>query len=399
MKFKYYLFLAKKSFFHKKINIINVLLLAISMTIIVFAFSFSKTFNNIIENQISGNINSHILLIPNHSSTVNLSDVDNISFLTDFSFYIKYVQNENDEDISLIGVPSNYLKISSGKNFSDVTDKQVMICPSRFYLGSDSEVYDEAFLENIQDGKKYVNKSMHLLTQNYDKEYKIIGTYDVNKYTYGEFNVCFTRQSNIVDISNSELEYLKNECDSEKQNCEDISLSNTTVVIVDDVKKIDETKRQIEQKGYIVRYMSEVDTNFLNAITIVLLLLTSIILVVCFIIMILYNNKKVEYNKKNNLIYKAMGYDNKTLIKVNYLEVFILSIISELLCITFCFVIYKIISQNFAVDIKTGFQIYISYLAFIVGFVISLCVSILTVYLSINNNKNTLIEELSDGEI
>ena len=399
MKFKDYFFIARKNFFHKKINIVTIFLLVVSMTLIIFVASFSKTFNTFVENQINGNINHHVLLVSNHADKLELSDIDNVAYTTKFNSYIAYVESENGEEITLIGVPDNYLEVLNGKNFNDVSNDNVMICPAQFYLGSSPEQYDEEFIKNLKDGEDYIDKTFILIATNYSEEYKIIGTYDVNKYMDGEYNVCFTKQENITVISNREIEYLKQECDNSEDDCGEVVASDTTIIVVKDVKKIDNTIEQLEKKGYVVRALMEFDSTGLNFFSLILILISIVVLTVTFIIILLYNNKFIQYNKKNNLIYKAMGYSNNILININYLEYIILSFVSLLITIIICIILYNILYYIFIVDIKTGCPIYISYFSIIFSFAISLIISFLSVHLSISNNKKAIIEELSDEEI
>ena len=60
---------------------------------------------------------------------------------------------------------------------------------------------------------------------------------------------------------------------------------------------------------------------------------------------------------------------------------------------------YQLAKRIFIVDINTGCPIYISYFAIIASFIYSLMISILSKYLSIKNNHNSIIEGFADAEI
>ena len=399
MKFKYYIFLSSKSFFYKKTNILNIFLFVLSMTMIVLVSSFSKSFNNFINNQIYGNINSHILLVNDIEDKDDLSDINNIKYMTDSNTFSHYVKTKNNETIKLVGVPDDFLKIINGKNFSDVLEDEVMICPSEFYLGNNPEKYDKDFLKNIHSGKELINTSFILESINYQKDYKIIGMYDINKYTYGEYNICFTKEKNIKKIYTKEIEKIKEECNKEGNNCDYIDNYNSIILVVKDINKIDETQKEIQAKGYMTMKLSNIDTSGIDFITTILLIVSISIMIVNLSILIISNNKFIQYNKKNNLIYKSLGYSNKILTKVNYLESIMLSIVCFAISIILWFVLYKIINNIFSTDIKTGFQICISYLSIIYSFISVLLVSLLSVYISINKKNNSIIKEFDDGEI
>lgn len=400
MKFKYYLFLAQKSFFNKKINIINTLLLIISTIMIVFVLSFYKTFDSIIDNSLNNDINHRILLVHNIDDNLDLSQIGNVVFQTSFDHFSKYVDTNNDDSLVLIGVPDNYLEVNFGQNLFEVKEKHVMICPTQFYLGKDPEKFNQDFLDNLHNGTDYLNKSLVLQSDNYKENYKIIGLYDVNKYTYGEYHNCFTRQSNIIDIANAELEYMKQECNDEEQNCDNITSSgSTTLLVLNDVNKIDETKRSLQQKGYVVTQKATIVSSEINFFIIIVTVMIIGVIIITFVIMFIYNKKSMQYNKKNNLIYKALGYNNNILIKINYLEAIILSIVSLIISLIVCCIIYVTISHIFVVDIETVSPIYVSYFSFILSFVISLIISFLSIYFAINKNTNSIIEGITDEEI
>ena len=59
------------------------------------------------------------MLVSNHADKLELSDIDNVAYTTKFNSYIAYVESENGEEITLIGVPDNYLEVLNGKNFND----------------------------------------------------------------------------------------------------------------------------------------------------------------------------------------------------------------------------------------------------------------------------------------
>ena len=228
MKFKYYLFLARKNFFNNKINIINVFLMIISMEFAILALSFSKTSTNLLNNQIDNNINSHALIINNVIQEDKISSISNINYIMNYSGYRHNVKTKNNEEIILIGVPKSHIKVIKGVSLSNSELETAMICPNLFYFGPDAEKYDEEYLKHLKKGTEMINKNIILSSINYKEEYKIIGVYDVNKYTYGEYNICFTNYDNIVDIYNKEIESIKEECKQENRICNNLDNSSAT---------------------------------------------------------------------------------------------------------------------------------------------------------------------------
>jgi len=288
--------------------------------------------------------------------------------------------------ISLIGVPNKYISTIYGTN--DFNDSHSLICPSRFYFGEDPEEYNHEFMKNIKEGKDYLNRTLSINSINYQEEYQVVGIYDVSNYSFGEYNVCFTSQSNIKEIHTKEEEYYKQECEKDSFSCVDSTDNNGGVVLVDQLDNIESVTEAIESKGYYTSVVMEYNTEGIKTLNEILLTISIIV----------SSNKFIQYNKKNNLIYKALGYSNKVLIKINYLENIIRSIISFLITILLIILLYVLIMNIFSAHIKLGYSIDISYSSIFVGFLAMLGISLLSCYISLRNNGNCIIEELVDEE-
>lgn len=399
MRFRYYFLLALKNFFRKKINIVIILFFVISMTMTVLVSSFSKTFSTFINNQVNRNIKHKVLIISEEiNDKSKIENISNVDYIIDYSSYGHYVETEEGYTIYLISVPINYIDTIYGKGLENTNDK-TMICPSSFYLGNKPEEYNKAFLERLVNGKDVLNKTFILNSNNYREEYSVVGIYDINKYMYGEYNICFTTEENVREIFNKEIESYKKDCNPETHDCDSIGENTSSIVVVDDVTKIEIVQKKLKKMGYRVSKYSEIDTIGIDFITIVLHAISMIIMFIIFIILIVSNNKFINYNKKNNIIYKSLGYENRILIKINYLESIIISIISFMITVLVTLLLYIIFSNIFIADIKTGFILYISYKSLLIVFLLSLVISLLSTFLSLKNNNNSIIKELSDEEL
>lgn len=252
MKFKYYIFLASKNLFHKKISILNILLLVIVITMLIIVSSFSKTLKNLINNQVNGNLKHKIILVNRLESedklALNLENIEGISYLANYNTYSQYVSTNNGEILSLIGVPDDYLTILNGKNFDETDENKVLICPANFYLGDNPEEFNEEFLTKIHNGVNYLDKFFTITSNLYKEKYKVIGIYDENKYSYGEYNVCYTRQDNILEIYNSNRKYIEELCEDDT-NC-NIQEPLQMIVVVNNYDNISDIEKQIQNMGY-----------------------------------------------------------------------------------------------------------------------------------------------------
>lgn len=400
MKFKYYFWLSSKIFFRKKINYLSILLLSICSVLIIISLSFLKTLVTYIENETSGNISHHILVVNSMNNNYNFENLDDyIEYVSDFKSYSRYVSTEDNEVIRLIGLPDSFLKKISNKFTEKEMEKNLLICPSKFYLGEISEDYDENFLNKIHDGQDFIDKKISLNSKGYKKVYKIIDTYDVTKFSYGEYNICFTFESNIKDIYESEANELLKQCQAKHDNCEKISLPDSKIVFVKDINDIDYVTKMLENNDMLARKMVNVSTKQIKLFTKIVLSIACIILLTSFSIIVISNNKFIQYNKKNNLIYKVIGYDNRTLIKLNYCESFTLATSSIILSTIMLIIIYLLLNKTFAISIAMGMNIYISLIGIIISLLILFITPFFSFYVALKNNNNSIIEELSDGEI
>ena len=400
MSFKRYLFLAKKNLFKKKINILSSFLLIIAMCITIFICSFSKTFRNFLDRQVDGNIISRMIYISSRTKDESdIQKVDGIEYVIKDSSNIAYTSTEDGNSLVLIGVPDEYVNVVRGKKLNQSSDDKILLCPKEIYIGNNDEEYNKDFHSNLHNGNEYLNKSLQINTGIYSEIYKIVGVYDNNKYSYGEYNICFTKSSNIETMYRENLEEQKRLCDDEVQDCEHIeSEDNAFVALVKDGKKKNIIIEKIRGMGYYVSDIREVNISGIDFITKIFVGISIIVTILCFIILVISNSKFMQYNKKNNMIYKALGYDNKILIKVNYLESLLLVIISFILAIIIIGILYFIFSAKFYADIKTGMPLCISYISIILGFVFSLFTAFLATYISLKND-NSIVEALNDSEI
>ena len=275
-------------------------------------------------------------------------------------------------------------------------ENKVLICPANFYLGDNPEEFNEEFLTKIHNGVNYLDKFFTITSNLYKEKYKVIGIYDENKYSYGEYNVCYTRQDNILEIYNSNRKYIEELCEDDT-NC-NIQEPLQMIVVVNNYDNISDIEKQIQNMGYQTTRISDVNTTGIDFIILILIVISVFILITTFIILLISNNKFIQYNKKNNLIYKQLGYDKNILIKINYLESIIITFVSFIISIIICLVLYITVSNNYGAQIKLQMPLCISYLAIIISFLLTLGISLLSWYLAIKNN-NSIIGEFCDAEI
>ena len=270
----------------------------------------------------------------------------------------------------------------------------MLICPSHFYLGETPEEINDAFLYNLYNGEDYLNHKLLFNDIDTDDYYEIVGIYSENKYTYGEYNICFTSFENVKYINQQQMKRFYEDCET----C--VADDDTSMfVVVDSYEDKAEVSNELRLLDYEIRDMTTVNTDSISLIIYIFLGISSIIILITFIIILVTNTKFLQYNEKNNIIYKAMGYDNKILLKINYVESILISIVSFVITAALVGIVYFILCKFFVADIKTGFNIQISELALLLSLIISMLLSILSTYIAIDNNKKSIIKGLEDSEL
>lgn len=199
-----------------------------------------------------------------------------------------------------------------------------------------------------------------------------------------------------MEIYNSNQKYIEELCEDDT-NC-NIQEPLQMIVVVNNYDNISDIEKQIQNMGYQTTRISDVNTTGIDFIILILIVISVFILITTFIILLISNNKFIQYNKKNNLIYKQLGYDKNILIKINYLESIIITFVSFIISIIICLVLYITVSNNYGAQIKLQMPLCISYLAIIISFLLTLGISLLSWYLAIKNN-NSIIGEFCDAEI
>ncbi len=396
MKLKCYFFLASKNFLHKKINILYSILLIIIILLITIVCSFSSSFLQFLNKSSNGNIAYRSLVVNNFEVNIEeIKKIDGISYIAKNNQYNSDLETEENEIIYLYGIPKNFLHIIKGNNLDKYkSNDNVLICPSKFYFGENPEEYNNEFLKHLYNGKDYLNKKIAFKVGKNIEEFEIVGLFNENEYTYGEYNICFTSFDKITDINKKQEEKILEECST----C-DTSERTHVYIVVDNSKIKERVIQELKSKGYNVQDMVSIDNNTISFITTIFLGIVAVIIVIVFLIIMLLNNKFMEYNKKNNLIYKAMGYDLEKLFKINYIESTILAITSFVISLLLIGAIYLILNNLLKAEIQTGMAINIPLYSLIVGFVICLFISLLATYFSIKNKNNSIMEELGDNEI
>lgn len=309
---------------NKKILIMS-LLISISLSLIIFSFSFHKSVNDYWTDSVTKLVDYRTFFVYYDSNDYDektamekLKQHNHIESVSPFSSYLitmianDYVQSDKNSAFFLIGAKEDPIEVYKGDNLSSYKKgEKVMICADNFYPYQERTVY-ETSKNNIKKFTARIGEVLPLsfIDSNEIEEFKLIGVYnaELNK-TDG--NLCYT---SFETVSNLNLYYQK-EFYSQKDALFPI------IMIVDDVKNINDTLNNIEQDGFytngaVLGINSKVGEEIISIMKIITILIFILTLgVIIFISFKTYSNRKKTFG-----ILKTVGFKDGSISSLYYFQ-------------------------------------------------------------------------------
>ena len=231
-----------------------------------------------------------------------------------------------------------YPNLISGKI---ATKENEIICPKYLTNGTTKE--------ELIDISKYLDKEINIsydkiiredidtirILKTFKKDITITGIY-TNAISHDSYTECYM-----------DAKYLKTLVEESKEEYSNLFKETTTVTddwaniaIVDEVKNVDSTIKQLTESGYSVTRGYDIDYNYINIIKKISYICLIIVLILLLTISIIYINNIIKKDKINLGIMKVSGYKNKDIssivlykiliiIFLGYIVSFILTIITK----------------------------------------------------------------------
>lgn len=403
MSFKEQFFIIRNRLFEKKNIILIIVLIVIflilitCLTIIQFSIDNKKEILNsidertykIIHEVIDDDINhtlkdvefseeqieaiknlNHVELIVNEKyqfeSRIEVSNFDKGS--EKGILYLKVLLNEND------------LKIKNGKNLKN---KYELICSNIFYPHEfDDRMYSDLFIPS----NEFIGKEIKVISSN---EYlggkeinlKIVGSYE-NKYMETA-NTCYTDMETYDEISSRYAGWTGSY--DEKGNLieKEYNKYYDYFIVIDSKENIPFVLDELRKMNIEFSSSSYTDFTFLNSLFLIPLFVGFIVIILTFSILYNFILKK-NMNRLNNIgILKAVGYDEKDILSLNFKENVILIVISYVISLFIYFIVLKYLTYTFLAEITYNNAILDApYILIVLLLVLFVCI----IYLIIKSN-------------
>ncbi len=392
---------ALKKVLRKKKNIYFIIILAICTSTIIGALYYRATFLNRLRIDLKDIFYNRAVIAwidGNQDSYTQILNIPHVTEIYDFNYHSYNVISptfKNDKYTGNItfkyGSKNTLPRNIEGKSF-DKNDTGVAICPKNFY---------PSIIQNVNyfDSKLFLTKNDILNTTfttkrtkiirvdgklvedgYYIKDFKIIGVYDQIE-SDGDVDVCYISGKDSKEIYENTT----------------IALNETNqlsmVVAIDSKDNLKKVNTELIKLGYdtskfyYVDAISSLNIKFISNIAILITTVSITILTVLYI-----SKKSIENNSEVGIL-KSLGFKNRDIQLINFIEITLIAIISYitgLLIIGLVFLIINTVFKNYL--IIHNITIYHSLISYLISFLIIVIIPILTnhFYTYKNSKKKTI---------
>lgn len=184
-----------------------------------------------------------------------------------------------------------------------------MVCPTTMYpnstLNSDTIGFKITNRDKI-DMQEYLDKTITFQFENINKmsieneaiDIKITGLYEVDKHLLEE-NTCY--------INENAKKYIFDTLNKDLPSYIDQSNSEAAVIIIDDIKNIEEVERELEKKGYSLDPYVITDPYFLQDIKNINKTYSFLLSVICILLLLILFFKNTKNRLEHNQLLKYLG--------------------------------------------------------------------------------------------
>ena len=385
----------------RKENIVYGLIFIILVVILFLILSFINLIIGYRRDSNKYDILARTILVQNEHTNQDFDKINTIKHVkinvTD-KYYYQFsvltkefdVENSKGEIRVKAVVEKDTLKIVDGRSIQN--DKEILI-PSIFYPhGPFTDDGKEIIIkENFIDGKNLIGKEIEiasskdypfrflypeynssnikeeeLLRKKWEEEilkpylekqtkylYKIVGTYD-STYNMSERNIVFVSMKDLDDIKN-EIKGGTSDTDENGTFVFNPDKYDDRMIIVDNYKNVEYVSEELTKMGFINSTVRSYDDIQYKLLTYVPLSIAIIVLFVAIKLM-----KKFISKKYNNIhyelgIFKALGYNNNQIIKIELYENIAITIIGIIISFILFLIAFNVIINVVPIFIETEY--------------------------------------------
>lgn len=389
MKLEYKIMLAYKKYKRNKYKKAYTIIFFIILLLIFVGFSLKLTINNYLNDSVKSNYYSHILFLDIDKESQELA-IENISKVFGVEFIVDSLLLENSVDFS-----DNYRIQTDGELLLRLSSKKLnnyeIICPKNFVPDSLEEM-SNINSENLFDLEQYLNKELklnyyqyidNLNSQKKQVNLKLVELYENSSHNIDE-NVCYINIETMKKIFNDAYK--------------NVDLSNQTsslAIYIDDYVMINDVIKEASNMGYNLIpavNLNEDLIDFFNNFVVIILL---IIVISSYFFINSINIKKIIDEKKDDAIYRVVGYSQKD-VKFIFIIETLLYLVKAFIILLFLLVVLNVGISILLMNnpyIFSKVTIYFSWISLFGGFIA--CLFVLVLSDSIIFRKNFKIELIS----
>ncbi len=306
---------------------IFIVITSLCFLLLSFLFCFYKTFKDVVNSISYGQNDSKIISVyektdkyDEYKKIIDGYKNKNIVYVSEFenSLY-GYRDLDNNLGFNILRDMKYYTpKVTKG---SAIKTTGQIICPER---ASDRN-FDDLKYEELEDLTKMIGKNVTLYFKDGNtkekvaKTFKLVGTYNAD-YSYS-YNDCYISSVDYDNIQNETKEEIKGD-----------SVVKLFDIYVNKYKNVKEVNDYLNSQG-IITSVSEVDDAFVNYSLFLSMLLLVIMIIVLTIILSKFFKSYYQEENYNIALYKALGFNDKSLIKILFFELEIIMFIAMILAI------------------------------------------------------------------
>ena len=337
MKFKDELYLAVLNIKSSKFrSIIYVLIVTLVLTVLTCVFSGNKTISTFATRYLNADFHYKLIAVKvensNRETTINrIENLNNshISKIYNSNYDLFKGISINNEDQNINGYIELYGKykginytIDSGR---DIQNRNEIICASNFFPGNYSNIQNDSDMINLKDNLniefygsyekiKYDKNGKGTAINTFNPTFKVVGTFNVEEDLTG-YNICYIAPQDIEEImKNSEPVYDDIEIKNNKMANLDI------LVLIDKYENINLVINELNNNNFIVRPYYEMDLSPLLIIEKIIKYLSIALYIASTIIIYSFIKNTFKENEQNIILYKLIGYKNKDVKNIFFLQ-------------------------------------------------------------------------------
>ena len=284
------------------------------------------------------------------------------------------------------------IKIKTGTNLEN---RYELVCSDIFYpYEFEDRIYSDLFIPS----NEFLDKEIKVISSNedlYEKEItlKIVGSYE-NKYMETA-NTCYTDMETYDQITSKYMGWIGSYDEYGNLIEKEYNEYTDYFVVIDSKENIPfvlEKLREMNMEYYPYFYT---DYSFLYSLFLVPLFIGLVVIILTFSILYSFISKKNTSRLNNIGILKAIGYDEKDIIGLNFKENVILIIASYIISLLIYFIVLNYLTYTFLAEITyNNFILNVPYLLIIILLILFIFIIYLITKLSFKKIFNYSIQEL-----